>query len=131
MAEGIARKRYGDRATFASAGTMAVVGSAPTAAARTAAAEIDVDISELRGLSLARSVDPVPDRIYTMTERHRRQVAVAIPELADRVELLDPAGEVADPYGRDLIFYRHARDQIAAAIDRRAADWRTEQETIP
>lgn len=123
MAEGIARDRYGHLATFASAGTYAVRGSAPTEAATTAAREVGAEISEIRGVSLARGTDPLPDRIYVMTERQRQKVNAALPGLADRVELLDPAGEVADPYGLDIGVYRRTRDQISAAIDARAREW--------
>lgn len=123
MAEGIARYRYSSLATFSSAGTMAIRGSAPTAAAQEAAAELGVDISGLRGSALSQSTDPLPDHIYVMTERHRARVAAALPGLAERVELLDSDAEVADPYGMDIETYRAARDQIAEAIDGRAAEW--------
>lgn len=123
MAEGIARDRYPELATYSSAGTMAIRGSAPTGAAIDAAAESGVDIAELRGLSLSSATDPLPDRIYVMTRRHRDRVANALPGLEERIELLDAAGEIADPYGLDLDFYRATRDQIAAAIDVRAKEW--------
>lgn len=125
MAEGIARARHGDKATFSSAGTIAVRGSAPTPAAASAAAELGVDISDLRALQLSKSFSPIPDHIYVMTNRHRDRVIAAVPGLADRVELLDPNGEVADPYGYDLDVYRAARDQITAAIDQRSKEWST------
>ena len=123
MAEGIARARFGERASYSSAGTMAVRGSAPTDAAVIAAGELGADITSLRATALGRSIDPPPDKIYVMTGRHVARVRNQIPGLADRVELLDPAGDIADPYGSDLAFYRTTRDQIAAAIDRRAAEW--------
>ena len=123
MAEGIARQRYPELATYASAGTMAMRGATPTDTATVAAAEIGADIADLRGLSLTRATDPLPDRIYVMTNRHLAKVQSALPGLADRVELLDPDGEIADPYGFDLDFYRRTRDEIAAAIERRAAEW--------
>lgn len=123
MAEGIARERYSHLATFAGAGTMAERGSAPTDLATAAAAELGVDITRLRGTELRHSLDPVPDRIYVMAAAHHSQVVDEAPNLADRVELLDPTGEIADPYGRDLAFYRVTRDTIAAAIDARSLEW--------
>jgi len=123
MAEGIARSRYADLATFSSAGTAALHRSGPTSPATKAAAEIGADISGLRATSLRRGADPVPDHIYVMTERHRSRVIATHPALAERVELLDPEGDIADPYGLDIDFYRATRDRIAAAIDRRAPDW--------
>lgn len=123
MAEGIARERYGDIATFASAGTIAMRGSPPTDHAVTATAEVGADIRDLRGSSLSLSTDPLPDKIYVMTARHVADVERALPGLADRVELLDADGDIADPYGFDADFYRATRDQIAAAIDQRASEW--------
>jgi protein-tyrosine-phosphatase len=128
MAEGIARARYPDLATYDSAGTMAVRGSAPTSLATSAAGELGIDIGSLRAGSLHNAFTPIPDRIYVMTERHRTKVVADHPGLADRVELLDAAGDIADPYGRDIAFYRYTRDKISAAIDLRAQEWRNELE---
>ena len=126
MAEGIARDRYPDLATFGSAGTRAVRNSAPTDSAVTVTAEFDIDIGGLRSSSLRNAFSPIPDHIYVMTERHRSRVVQDFPGLADRVELLDPVGDIADPYGLDTAFYRATRDKIAAAIDQRAQEWREE-----
>lgn len=123
MAEGIARARFPDLATYASAGTAAVHGAPPTASAVAAAAEVGIDISAQRAGALSTSSDPLPDRIYVMTNRHRDRVVAAFPGLAERVELLDPHGEIADPYGYDMAVYRATRDQIATAIEARAREW--------
>jgi protein-tyrosine-phosphatase len=38
--------------------------------------------------------------------------------------LLRPDGlDIADPYGGDLMVYRRARDEIAAAVQARMTDW--------
>ncbi len=123
MAEGIARKLFPDLATYSSAGTVAVRGAQPTAAALAATAEIGIDISELRAGTLRKGSSPLPDHIYVMTTDHRDRVVAAFPGLAERVELLDPEGEVADPYGYDLAVYRATRDQIVSAIKARARSW--------
>jgi protein-tyrosine-phosphatase len=128
MAEGIARTRFPDLATYASAGTAAIRGSAPTATATAAAAEIGIDISGLRAGALRKGTDPLPDRIYVMTTGHLDRVVAAFPGLAERVELLDPEGEIADPYGFDIEVYRTTRDQIFCAIEARAREWRAESE---
>jgi len=128
MAEGIARANHSELATYGSAGTMAVRGSAPTDPATCVVGELGIDIGNLRATSLRRALTPIPDRIYVMTERHRAKVAAGHSDLADRVELLDPAGEIADPYGLDEEFYRKTRDKIVAAIDLRAEEWRKGQE---
>lgn len=128
MAEGIARAGFPGLATYASAGTAAIRGSTPTAAATAAAAEIGIDISALRAASLRKGTDPLPDRIYVMTTGHLERVVAAFPELAERVELLDPDGEIADPYGHGIGVYRATRDQIVRAVEERAREWRAESE---
>ena len=125
MAEGIARERFPDLATYSSAGTVAVRGATPTTNAVSAAAEIGVDISELRAGPLRKGSDPLPDHIYVMTYHHLDRVVAAFPGLAERVQLLDPEGEVADPYGYDIEVYRATRDQIVAAIETRTREWNT------
>ena len=100
--------------------------SAPTGSATKVAGEVGVDIGNLRASALSEAVTPIPDHIYVMTERHRSTVVGDYPGLADRVELLDPEGDIADPYGLDTDFYRVTRDKIAKALDLRAEQWRKE-----
>ncbi len=128
MAEGIARERFPDLATYSSAGTVTVRGANPTSSAIAAAAEIGIDISQLRAGPLRKGSDPLPDHIYVMTDQHLNRVVAAFPGLAERVELLDPQGEIADPYGYDIAVYRATRDQIVAAIEARAREWITDLE---
>ena len=128
MAEGIARDRFPDLATYASAGTVAVRGAPPTASATAVTAEIGIDISALRAGALRKGSDPLPDHIYVMTTGHLDRVVAAFPGLAERVELIDPEGEVADPYGYDVDFYRATRDRIVAAIEARSREWITESQ---
>ena len=123
MAEGIARDRFADLATYASAGTVAIRGATPTPNAVAAAGEIGIDISALRAGALRRGSDPLPDHIYVMTTTHLDRVVAAFPGLAERVELLDPEGEVSDPYGYDMEVYRATRDQIVRALEARSRDW--------
>ena len=128
MTEGIARERFPDLATYSSAGTVIVRGANPTSSAIAAAAEIGIDISQLRAGPLRKGSDPLPDHIYVMTDQHLNRVVAAFPGLAERVELLDPQGEIADPYGYDIAVYRATRDQIVAAIEARAREWITDLE---
>ncbi len=125
MAEGFARARHSSPGVaFVSCGIGAIDGVA--ASARTAQVMADAGI----GLDdhLSRGLDEVaasqPDLIYTMTGVQAAQTRRQYPELAPRVRLLDPDGrDVADPYGLSLEHYVTARDQIAAALARRASDW--------
>jgi protein-tyrosine phosphatase len=62
------------------------------------------------------------DRIYAMTDQHRRAILAARPELAERVRLLSPAGrDVPDPIGGGLRDYeeclRTIESHVQAVLD--------------
>lgn len=64
------------------------------------------------------------DLIYAMTQSHRDVLLMEFPEMADRVELLDPDDyDVPDPYGQSLSVYRMTADAIREALDLRAGAW--------
>jgi len=64
------------------------------------------------------------DLIYAMTGSHRDVLLMSFPELADRVELLDPDDyDVPDPYGQSLSVYRHTAESIREALQLRAQSW--------
>ncbi len=123
LAEGIARHHHADLATYSSAGTRAIRDSPPTRPAIAVAREEGVDITGLRGTALDAAVAVTADRVYVMTERHHAHILRAYPELTERVQLLDPRGDIADPYGADIEVYRRVRDQIREAVAARAREW--------
>ena len=118
MAEGIARARLDDAGiAFASAGTWAGRGNPATPEAVVAAAQIGVDIRAHRSRPLDADMAGAADLVYGMTTSHLAAWPTAV--------LLDPSGrEIADPYGLSAAVYAAVRDQIVAAIDTRAPDWR-------
>lgn len=128
LAEGIARARLGAEAgvTVESAGLYALDGAPATTHALTVAAEAGVDLSSHRAQSVGRDLLDAADRIYVMTGLQAQALGRMGAEAAARVALLDPAGaDIADPYGGDLEAYRTARDLIAAAVEKRLAEWRS------
>ncbi|MBI1323975.1 hypothetical protein GC170_12430 [bacterium] len=64
------------------------------------------------------------DLVYAMTQSHRDVLVMEFPEMADRVELLDPDDyDVPDPYGQHLSVYRMTVDAIREALELRAGAW--------
>jgi len=128
MAEAIARSRaQGDSGpTFDSAGLYSLIGAPAQPNAIEAASEIGVDLTPHRARSITREMAEGADAIYVMTSSHRDALLAMEPDLAEKVELLDPDGrDIADPYGRDIEAYRRARDQIVEAIESRLGAWTT------
>ncbi len=121
MAEALARSLVGDGSvTFTSAGTYASVGEPATSTAVEVTAELGVDVSHHRATALDHAMRADPDEVYVMTARHLADVRAWYPELADRVELLDPEGrDILDPYGLDAATYREARDHIIRSLEAR------------
>jgi protein-tyrosine-phosphatase len=114
MAEAFAR--HAGIAT-ASAGTDTVTGWQPTAEAVTVMDESGIDIRHHRATPIDRLDIDDQDTVWVMTETHRSDLA----HRGIASELLDPDGEIRDPYGHDLDTYRAVRDQIRAAVESRIA----------
>lgn len=64
------------------------------------------------------------DLIFAMTHGHRELLLMEFPELADRVELLDPDElDIPDPYGQSISVYRMTAQSIREALDLRLNEW--------
>ncbi|MCC6672970.1 MAG: Sua5/YciO/YrdC/YwlC family protein [Planctomycetes bacterium] len=102
---------------FTSAGAGTLPGMPASEGSVLAAREAGVDLSRHRTRSLDRGLAGSAQQILCMGRSHRARVLELDPTLAERTELLDPAGrEVSDPFGGSLQEYRDVREQIAAAI---------------
>ena len=125
MAEAIARTLDIRGVDYVSVGTSALIGLPATRPARRMAEEVGADLSSHRSqdLNALRGVDP--HAIYVMEPHQIDWVTSWRPDWSDRIELLDPDGTpIADPYMRSRAAYRKARDQILAAVELRAGEWR-------
>ncbi len=121
MAEAIARQLIADNpdVSVSSAGVFAEGGAPATMEAVDAVRQLDLDLSSHRSRPLTAELIHASDRIYTMTESHRQAVLAQSPAAADKVERLDPDGDIADPIGQDLPVYHDAMSQIRRALERR------------
>ena len=129
MAEAFFKKQMADRARnrmtivrggairVLSAGTGVMKEGEVNPLAAEVMAEVGLDISGHRSRPLSVGMISAADRIYTMTERHRVTILEMIPDARDRVETLDPSGDLLDPAGTDISSYRDCRDRIAALVE--------------
>ena len=62
------------------------------------------------------------DVIYCMTGSHRDLVLSMGPSAADRVETLDPNGDISDPFGSDLTNYQRCAEMIRRRLRQRLKD---------
>jgi tRNA threonylcarbamoyl adenosine modification protein (Sua5/YciO/YrdC/YwlC family) len=88
-----------------------------------AAAAIGLDLSGHRATQLTRELLLRAERVYAMTQGQMERMQKLEPQSADRIERLDPHGDIHDPYGGSLADYTAVRDQVAAAVDARVAAW--------
>ena len=110
-----------------SAGTAGLVGACASPEAIAAMAEIDVDLSSHRSSKLTATDLMTSDYVLTMTRNQLEYIARRYPEGSDERLLLRAfektttpdlgAGELADPIGQPIEFYRELVPVITRCID--------------
>lgn len=101
-----------------SAGVAAGEGEPMTAEAREALVELGVQGQGHRSRGVDMKMVTQADHVYAMTKAHVRSLQSTLPpELAAKVELLDPAGkDIPDPIGGPLEEYRQTAAAIRTAV---------------
>lgn len=117
MAEAFAR-RLGLDAT--SAGVAAVAGDPATPRTIEVMADVGIDLGAHRATPL-EAIEARPGKIYVMAQGHADRIRCEHPELAELVELLDPEGDIEDPWRGDIRLYRETRDRIMRMVQSRLA----------
>ncbi|HHC07184.1 MAG TPA: low molecular weight protein arginine phosphatase [Actinobacteria bacterium] len=116
MAEHLAR-HLDPAGSYTSAGTAARPGAPPTDAAVRALAELGIDLSGHRARSVWTLAEP--GRLLVATEAHRELLRRRRAAWSDRIELLDPDGDLPDPYGGPDARYRELRDRLVEVLTTR------------
>jgi L-threonylcarbamoyladenylate synthase len=128
MAEGLARmelaRRVGCKESqleecgwrVVSAGTMSLGGSPATPEAVEAAGKLGANIRNHVNQPLTGALIESSDLVFCMTGQHVEEVTRLSPASADRVGLLDPAGDILDPIGASGEVYHQVAKRIHAAI---------------
>lgn len=134
MAEGLARKilaeklgvgedQLGEKGfVVQSAGAFATPGMRAAAPGISVLRKMGVDISRHRSQLLSVELIHQSDAIFAMSENHRRSVLALVPSAAEKVHLLDPAGDIDDPIGGDESLYLSLAGQLNTLIANRLAE---------
>lgn len=76
--------------------------------------EHDLDLTQHLSQKISAAMLEKSTMVLTMTDRHRRSLLEARPDLFDRIQLLCRSGtDIADPIGGTLDDYRYCAQQIS------------------
>ena len=102
-----------------SAGTSAHSGMGASEQSQTVMQQMGLDLSTHRSRSLSAQMIRDADVVYCMTESHRQAVLRLAPDAKHKIDLLDPAGDIADPYGSDVTTYARCAEVIRRRLTQR------------
>ena len=105
-----------------SAGVMTGGGSPASGQAVEAMSRVGVEIADHQSSALTADLIQDADAIYTMTDSHRQAVLMHSPAAAEKTDLLDPAGDIIDPFGAPVDVYVQTAEMIRDALARRLAE---------
>ncbi|MGE3182958.1 MAG: hypothetical protein AB7N71_15115, partial [Phycisphaerae bacterium] len=107
----------------ASAGVSAYSGGPISEGSREMLRQRGIDAGDHRSQPVTVDLLQRAARVFTMTQSHRHAVLDILPEAADRVALLDPKGDIADPIGGGPGDYDRCAKQIDAAVALRVEEY--------
>jgi protein-tyrosine phosphatase len=131
MAEAIAKRVISDKLhvtpeelekkgiSVISAGSFAMPGARATPQAVDAVLSLGGDLSRHRSRPLTVELIHQADRIFTMGQSHQQAVMALVPSAAEKVSLLDPAGDIDDPIGGDIQLYNQVAGHLRMLIESR------------
>ena len=120
MAEGILKSLIKEKGyeniKVSSMGLGAFDGQSPTSNAVEAMKEIGIDISQKKSQRVMLQDLTQTDYIYVMTQSQKDVITDALPQLEDKITVLD----IPDPFAGDLSVYRECRDALLAFFPKRS-----------
>ncbi len=131
MAEAIARRLLARKLDVAepdlekkgisvlSAGSFALQGSRATPQAVEALRGLGADLSQHRSRPLTVELIHQADMIFAMSRNHAQAVTALVPSAREKVDTLDPMGDIDDPIGGDTALYQDLAGQLEALIEKR------------
>jgi protein-tyrosine phosphatase len=102
-----------------SAGSFALPGARAAPQAVQAVRDMGADLSHHRSRPLTVELIHQADRIYAMSQSHARAVTALVPAATEKVETLDPTGDIEDPIGGDVALYQHLAGFMRELIAKR------------
>jgi len=134
MAEALTRKILADNLqvpadeldrkglSIVSAGAVAMPGSRASSEAVEAVRNLGADLARHRSRTLSVELINQADMIFTMGRSHARAVTSLVPGSADKVETLNPTGDIEDPIGSDVAVYQALARRMQDLIHDRLAE---------
>lgn len=108
-----------------SAGTAAGHGGMATEEAERAVKKYGADLSQHSSQPVSVAMVEEADRVYVMTERHRKVLVEWMPEHGAKIALLDPSGEeIDDPIGGSAEVYRLCAEHVHRSVAERLKELR-------
>src|SRR5687768_15325069 len=102
-----------------SAGSFAMPGSRATPQAVEAVRELGADLTQHRSRPLTVELIHQADMLFTIGRSHAMAVAALVPSASDKVDTLDPRGDIDDPIGSDVAVYQDLAGQLRKLIETR------------
>jgi protein-tyrosine phosphatase len=102
-----------------SAGSAAIPGVRATPAAVEAMKDLGGDLSRHRSRPLTVELIHQADWIFAMGLSHAYAARALVPSAADKVQTLNPDGDIDDPIGSDVSVYKELAGQLQHLVQRR------------
>jgi protein-tyrosine-phosphatase len=102
-----------------SAGISAAEGYPASPEAVEALARLGIDLRSHRSRALTPELLDEADVVFAMTEGHAAAARAINPSAAEKILLLDPNGQVPDPYGGPIEIYEATADRLRELVARR------------
>jgi len=131
MAEALARKLLAEKLgvevdelrgrgyAILSAGLAAVGGQRASAGATEVMSEYGISLDSHRSAPLTPDILRMADQVYCMTENLRQSLLAMAPEMESKVRLLGgEEGDIDDPMGQPVQFYRKTAARISQSVKR-------------
>ncbi len=112
----LARATSGMPVTIGSAGIAAPQGRPATQPAIAIAREMGLDITAHRARQLTSDMINAADLILVMEHKHREWITQQVPAAEPKIRLLGKNGEIPDPIGRSIDFYRQTANLLKAGV---------------
>lgn len=103
--------------TIITAGTGTIRGMSPTKETIEVMSEQNIDVSQHRSQPTSQELLSKADLILVMEKRHK-EILSRYPGVQNKLHLLNESGDIPDPIGRPLEFYRQVLAVIKEAIVR-------------
>ena len=102
-----------------SAGTFAAPGRSASPEAVEAMNKIGIDLTTHRSQTVSSELIQEADAIYGMTSSHIQEVLSMHPSAVDKVDTLDPNGDIDDPIGSSAMGYQRCAELIRRQLTQR------------